>query len=79
MASPLILRPYFDGSQYRSLALLLPGWEECVSVPVRFDRSPLGEAWPINPSVRSTKAGNVPPMNRRGDDALSAFMAYFQE
>ena len=28
MASPLILRPYFDGKQYRPLALLLPGWSE---------------------------------------------------
>ena len=27
MASPLILRPYHDGRQYRPLALLLPGWE----------------------------------------------------
>ena len=28
MASPLILRPYFDGAQYRPLALLLPGWDD---------------------------------------------------
>lgn len=80
MASPLILRPYFDGRQYYSLALLLPGWENCVSVPVRFDRSPqpLGEAWPSNHSNRSTEAGKVPPMNGRGDEALSAFLEYFR-
>ena len=49
MASPLILRPYFDGTQYHSLALLLPGWKDCVSVPVHFGSTPLGEAWPGTP------------------------------
>ena len=80
MASPLILRPYFDGTQYHSLALLLPGWEECVSVPVRFDSSSLGEAWPNknNPTLRGTQANGVPPMSGRGDDALSAFLQYFR-
>lgn len=80
MASPLILRPYFDGTQYHSLALLQPGWEECVSVPVRFDSRSLGEAWPNknNPTLRGTQANDVPPMSGRGDDALSAFLEYFR-
>ena len=77
MASPLILRPYFDGTQYHSLALLLPGWEDCVSVSVRFDQNPLGEAWPTNPTNRQTQSAQVRPMNGRGDNALSAFLAYF--
>ena len=34
MASPLILRPYFDGQAYRSLALLLPDWRARIGVPV---------------------------------------------
>ena len=80
MASPLILRPYFDSSKYRSLALLLPGWEECVSVPVRFDSKPQGEAWPIDSTDRSTQTANVKPikMNGPADNALSAFLHYFQ-
>ena len=79
MASPLILRPYFDGSQYHSLALLLPGWKDRVSVPVRFDNEPQGDAWPTDPNERRSSASQVPPMNERGDDALSSFMAYFKE
>lgn len=78
MASPLILCPYFDGTEYHSLALLLPGWKNCVSIPVRFDRL-LGEAWPEDLAVRSTQAASVPPMNGRADDALSAFLHYFKE
>ncbi len=79
MASPLILRPYFDGTQYHSLALLLPDWKNRVSVPVCFDNKRQGYAWPKNPNDRRSQASQVPPMNDRGDDALSAFMAYFQE
>ena len=81
MASPLILRPYFDSSKYRSLALLLPGWEECVSVPVRFDSKPQGEAWPIDSTDRSTQTANVKPikMNGPADNALSAFLKYFKK
>ena len=80
MASPLLLRPYFDGStQYHPLALLLPGWKDCVSVPVRFDTQPQDCAWPKDPDERRSRASQVPPMKERGDDALSAFMAYFKE
>ena len=85
MASPLILRPYFDGTKYHSLALLLPGWEECVSVPVRFDSNDeqtiyLGEAWPTDPQARQSHASQFQdlPMNNRGGDALSAFLEYFR-
>ena len=78
MASPLILRPYFDGTQYHSLALLLPGWEDRVSVPVRFKSNSRGEAWPNDPTLRGTQANDVPPMSGRGHDALSAFLEYFR-
>ena len=81
MASPLILRPYFNGTDYHPLALLLPGWEKRVSVPVRFDAHSLGDAWPEAtdppPNDRPALAAQVPPMNGRGNDALSAFMVYF--
>ena len=48
MASPLILRPYFDGTGYRPMALLLPGWEKRVGVAVELSKLPGSEAaaWP---------------------------------
>ena len=79
MASPLILRPYFDGGGYRPLALLLPGWEQCVGVSVGFDPNSASPAWPSNPEERKRLADLVAPMHGRGNDALSAFMAYFAE
>ncbi len=79
MASPLILRPYFDGTQYRPLALLLPGWEERVSVSVRFDKNSQGAAWPRDGTERSELAKQVSPIANQGTDALSAFMNYFNQ
>ncbi len=79
MASPLILRPYFDGEKYRPLALLLPGWEERVSIPVHLDSNQEQRTWPENPHERTKLAKSIQPMGRRGSDALSAFMRYFQE
>ena len=79
MASPLFLRPYFDGSRYRPLALLLPGWEDRVSVPVRFDSKQVGPAWPKDPDARERLANQVVPMADRGPDALTAFMHYFEQ
>ena len=78
MASPLILRPYFDGKQYRPLALLLPGWAESVSVPVTFGSEYLGPAWPEDSGKRAELAERVPPMQGRGPDALTAFLRYFE-
>ena len=78
MASPLILRPYFDGAQYRPLALLLPGWEGRVSVPVAIDSTYFGPAWPKDSGERERLADRVPPMQGRGADALTAFLHYFE-
>ena len=80
MASPLILRPYFDGQQYYPLALLLPGWEERVSVPVGLGSATAtaGPAWPKDLGQRERLAKKIEPMRGRGIDALSAFMSYFQ-
>ena len=83
MASPLILRPWFDGRQYRPVALLLPGWKERLSVRVCLD--PAGAAtpapaWPEDPDERKRLAARIKPMHDQGaDDALSAFMNFFQE
>ena len=78
MASPLILRPYFDGARYRPLALLLPGWADSVSVPVSFGSERVGLAWPEEPGKRTELANLVPPMQGRGTDALTAFLDYFE-
>ena len=83
MASPLILRPWFDGRQYRPVALLLPDWKERLSVHVCLD--PAGAktpapAWPEDPDERKRLAARIKPMHDQGaDDALSAFMNFFQE
>ena len=79
MASPLILRPYFDGQQYRSMALLLPDWEKRISIPVHFNSRHGEPAWPEDLGERRRLAKQIKPMDGRGSDALSAFMHYFQE
>ena len=78
MASPLVLRPYFDGKQHRPLALLLPGWAESVSVALSFGSEHLGPAWPQDSGKRTELAERVPPMQGRGTDALTAFLHYFE-
>ena len=83
MASPLILRPWFDGYRYRPVALLLPGWEERVSVPVRLDSAGAetsAPAWPEDPEERERLAAKIKPMHSQdATDPLSAFMSYFEK
>ena len=80
MASPLILRPYFDGRGYRSMALLLPGWERRISVAVTMKkRGSVGLAWPSDQGNRERRAEEVFPMRSRGSNPLTAFMCYFDE
>jgi len=78
MASPLILGPYFDGQDFRPMALLLPGWKERVSVPVRVGNDVIGSAWPRNLEQRKSLAKQIAPMSDHGTDALSAFMEFFK-
>ena len=78
MASPLILRPCFDGRRYRPLALLLPGWDERVSVSVDLDSRHARPAWPEAPEEREERANSIGPMQGRGTDVLTAFMHYFE-
>lgn len=75
MASPLLLRPYFDGQGYQPLALLLPGWEERIGVQVSLG-SAVRPAWPANAGERERLAERIVPMKDHGTDALSAFMEY---
>ena len=80
MASPLILRPYFDGQKHRPMALLLPGWQDRVGVMVALETSGrAAKAWPDDAGERKRLAQKIAPMKDRGDDALSAFMHYFEE
>ena len=82
MASPLILRPRFDGRRYRPTALLLPGWKEHLSVRVGLNSSKTGlwtPAWPEAPDERRHLAERIKPMRDQGaDDVLSAFMHFFK-
>lgn len=82
MASPLILRPYFDGSRFRAMALLLPGWRERLSRSVKLKESEhKGMVWPVADAERSRLASDVKPMADpdRDSDPLTAFMHYFAE
>ncbi len=80
MASPLILRPYWDGSQWRPAALLVPDWKTALGVDLKFkNQSYIPDAWPTDPAERRHLAAQIPPMAGRGDDPLTAFMTYFME
>ena len=81
MASPLILRPWSDGKQYRPIALLLPRWKECLSVRVRLDPAKAktsASAWPEDLHERERRATQIKPIHDQDAvDPLSAFMHYF--
>ena len=79
MASPLIVRPYFNGDDYQPSALLLPGWRKRTRVMVKLGKKgrPVS-SWP-DEDTRREFADRVPPMRDRADDPLTAFMAYFEQ
>ena len=78
MSSPLILRPYFKEERFHPLALLLPGWEKCVSIKVSFGDKHERLAWPELPQDREKLANEIAPMKDRDTDVLTAFMHYFE-
>ncbi len=81
MASPLILRPYWDGQKWRPAALLLPKWEDALKQPLKFkgqnNYQPVH--WPTDAAQRKKLSAEIPPMAGRATDPLSAFMAFFVE
>ncbi len=79
LASPLILRPYWGGQTWHPAAFLLPGWSHALAARVGFDSGPFRQAWPTEPAERRHLAEQIKPMAGRGDDPLSAFLAYFSE
>jgi len=84
MASPLILRPYRDAERrWRPAALLLPGWEQALTISLKFSQ-PAGAStprpWPADPQERTRLAEQVKPLKENGQtDALRAFMAFFEQ
>ena len=88
MASPLVLRPYVDGQRCRPMAMLLPGWRECVGVPVGLHETkgqraiPIAGgaegAWPSDAAEGRRLASRLKPM-RGESDPLTAFMGHFDE
>ena len=91
MASPLILRPYWDGTHWRPAALLLPVWQSALKQSLKFkDQTYVNapESWPKDDPDRRTKAADIKPMQTAtgklrvddpvsGPDPLSAFMQFF--
>jgi CRISPR-associated protein Cmr1 len=84
MASPLILRPYWDGSTWQAAALLLPNWQNALKQKLKFkDKSYVPAHWPENPVDQLAKAKVIKPMQKpsggiRATDPLSAFMDFFE-
>jgi CRISPR-associated protein Cmr1 len=80
MASPLILGPYWNGTRWQPAALLVPGWEGCVSQPLKLkNKTYVPQPWPTDAKGRSRLAKEVPPLRGRGDDPLTAFLRFFEE
>lgn len=83
MASPLILRPYWDGENWSGIALLLPNWQKALKQPLKFLNQVYQQApqhWPENSESQKKQASSIKPMqNRNADDPLSAFMQFFKK
>lgn len=84
MASPLILRPYYDGQIWRAAALLLPKWQDALVEELELTPSPSHinpQSWPSadNQAERNRLTQEIKPMQGRGDDPLSAFLDYFEK
>ncbi|MDO5650903.1 MAG: type III-B CRISPR module RAMP protein Cmr1 [Moraxella sp.] len=73
MASPLILRPYFDGKQWRAMALVLPNRIERLPLVLKQGRTEHNvQYWD------RVNAPNVAPIHEhQATDPLNAFLNYF--
>jgi len=90
MASPLILRPYRTVDGWCPAALKLPE-ENLLRMDLKLENSgkgrnsnlpkitTAGKWWPQDNSSKASKAAMIHPMKDRGNDALSAFLKYFEE
>ena len=80
MASPLILRPYWNGREWLPAALLLPGWRAALRVDLKFKgQQYIPQRWPDDQEEQKALSNQISPMRDRGSDPLSAFMVFFAE
>lgn len=80
MASPLVVRPYWNGRSWQPVALLLPRWKAALSMPLRFKEHHFAPAhWPDDAPTRARVAAAIQPLNGRADDPLTAFLKFFEE
>ncbi|EKO3657855.1 type III-B CRISPR module RAMP protein Cmr1 [Vibrio metschnikovii] len=87
MASPLIIRPYKNGAQWRAAALLLPTWQTALHEPLELSPAPKNGTpnhWPTCENERTRLAEIIKPMvgkdgQLRADDPLSAFLDFFEK
>ncbi|WCN08281.1 type III-B CRISPR module RAMP protein Cmr1 [Marinomonas mediterranea] len=80
MASPLILRPYWDGESWRKAALLLPNWEAAQSQKLKVKENNKMKPQNWASYLREKPGLSIPdPMINRANDPLLAFMDYFKK
>lgn len=84
MASPLIIRPYYDGKLWKAAALLIPDWHKALTQPLALLPKPKNIHdkplhWSSSPEQQQQLAKKDKPMQGRGDDPLSAFLDYFKQ
>lgn len=94
MASPLILRPYYDGEKWHAAALLLPEWKNVLQEILKLDvKDPVFKykntellSWPNEQqeAERNRLVNTIEPMKQsngeaRANDPLSAFLDYFKQ
>jgi len=87
MASPLILRPYWNGKHWQAAALLLPNWEEALGLDLQLESNGNTynnvNGWPTDQATARETAKQIPPMKNQqgeplGENPLTAFMAFFE-
>ena len=84
MASPLILRPYYNGKHWESAALLLPDWHYALHQSLELSPKPKNVEdkpmhWSFSPEQQKQLVEKNKPMQGRPNDPLSAFLDYFKE
>ncbi|MDP2361405.1 MAG: type III-B CRISPR module RAMP protein Cmr1 [bacterium] len=83
MASPLVIRPYWNGSDWLAAALLMPIEEPDQLILAVDDAQHAVKTWPVDPREQMVICDSFEPMSSYADDGvsdpLSVFLAYFAE
>jgi CRISPR-associated protein Cmr1 len=84
MASPLILKPMWNGDNYTPIALLLPH-NHLTQMGVRLENSATGtrdfqpgQWWQINALTLMTSGASANPLQGRTGDVLNDFLDFFR-